>query len=241
MEFYLYDLAANEFVCLSCRPNGAPPTGDTALLNPPNNGGFSITGAPTTERENLTNDGSTAFFVSPDRLLQDDINGKYDVYMWDGGIVDLVSTGTSSDNSAFAGTSTDGDDAMFLTRQRLVGIDTDNDVDLYDARVGGGIASQNPPPPPPPCQGDDCQPPPPPETGPPSSGTTSTNNPDVPPPPDCTSLDNKAAKKAAKVDKLQKKVDKASGKKRKKLKKKLKQAKKQAKKAQQAADQCNGG
>ena len=75
-------------------------------------------------------------------------------------------TPRSSDASA------NGDDAFFLTRQQLVGIDTDDSVDLYDARVGGGLASQNPPPPPPPCQGDDCQPPATPQTGPPPNGTT---------------------------------------------------------------------
>ena len=211
MEFYLYDLAANEFTCVSCRPNGAPATAETVLLNPPSSG-FTLSGAPLSERQNLTNDGSTAFFVSGDRLLQDDTNGKYDVYMWDDGTLDLVSTGTSSDNSSFAGAGANGDDAMFLTRQKLVGIDTDNDVDLYDARVGGGIASQNPPPPPPPCQaGADCQPPAPPESGPPPNGTTAVDNPVVPPPPDCSSAEAKAEKKAKKVDKLQKKVGKASG------------------------------
>ena len=124
-------------------------------------GGLDLAGAPFSERRNLSTDGSTAFFVSPERLLNADTNGKYDVYMWDDGALDLVSTGLSSSNSGFGDASADGDDVFFLTREQLVGIDTDDEVDLYDARVGGGIAEQNPPPPPPPCQGDDCQGPPP--------------------------------------------------------------------------------
>jgi hypothetical protein len=45
---------------------------------------------------------------------------------------------------------------FFTTRERLVGIDTDNLVDIYDARVGGGIPAQNPAPASS-CQGEDCQ------------------------------------------------------------------------------------
>ena len=47
---------------------------------------------------------------------------------------------------------------FFFTRQALVGQDEDELVDLYDARVGGGIAAQNPPPPAAPCLGEACHP-----------------------------------------------------------------------------------
>jgi hypothetical protein len=46
---------------------------------------------------------------------------------------------------------------FFTTRERLVGIDTDDQIDLYDARVDGGIPAQNPPAPAPPCEGEACQ------------------------------------------------------------------------------------
>ena len=42
MEFYVYDLGANEFACVSCRPNGAPATADTILAQAP--GPVSLTG-----------------------------------------------------------------------------------------------------------------------------------------------------------------------------------------------------
>ena len=238
-EFYVYSLDSDAFACISCRP-GTVPTTDAAINQPPG-AGISFTGAATFERRNLSNDGSTAFFSSGERLVSADTNGKYDTYMWqDGGSV-LVSSGHDPNDSAFMDASRSGDDAFFLTREQLVGTDTDDSVDLYDARVGGGLASQNPPPPPVPCEGDACKPPATPQGGPPPNGTTAVDNPVVPPPPDCSSAEAKAQKKAAKVDKLQKKVDKASGKQKKKLKKKLKQAKKAAKKAEQQADQCNQG
>ena len=162
--------------------------------------------------------------------------------MWKNGVRELVSSGQSANNSAFVDACANGNDAFFLTREQLVGIDTDDSIDLYDARVGGGLASQNPPPPPPPCQGDACKPPATPQSGPPPNGTSAVDNPVVPPPPDCSSLDQKAEKKQAKVDKLTKRRSaKASGKQKKKLKKKLKKAKKQAKSAQQAADAVQPG
>ena len=239
MEFYVYDLAANEFTCVSCRPGGQPATADTILAQAP--GPVSLTGLPLYQRRNFSDDGTTAFFTSPERLRQDDTNGNYDPYMWKDGAQELVSSGTSANESSFVDASRSGDDAFFLTREQLVGTDTDDSVDLYDARVGGGLASQNPPPPPVPCEGDACKPPATPQGGPPPNGTTAVDNPVVPPPPDCSSAEAKAEKKAKKVDKLQKKVGKASGKQKRKLKKKLKKAKKAAKKAERQADQCNQG
>ena len=240
LELYLYDAGANEFGCLSCNPNGAAATSDAALSVPPS-GGILFQTLNVYERRNLSTDGSTAFFSSQERLVPSDTNGKYDAYMWKDGETELVSTGHSENDSLFMDASRSGDDAFFLTREQLVGTDTDDSVDLYDARVGGGLASQNPPPPPPPCEGDACKPPATPQGGPPPNGTTAVDNPVVPPPPDCSSAEAKAEKKAKKVDKLQKKVGKASGKQKRKLKKKLKKAKKAAKKAERQADQCNQG
>ncbi len=63
------------------------------------------------------------------------------------GCVYLISTGKSPFPSLFADASESGDDVFFFTREGLVGQDTDELQDVYDARVGGGLASQNPPPP----------------------------------------------------------------------------------------------
>jgi hypothetical protein len=55
----------------------------------------------------------------------------------------LISTGKSDWASIFADASADGNDVFFITRQGLVGQDQDELLDVYDARVGGGIAAQN--------------------------------------------------------------------------------------------------
>jgi hypothetical protein len=62
------------------------------------------------------------------------------------GCVYLISNGKSEFPSLFADASASGEDVFFFTRQQLVGQDTDQLQDVYDARVGGGLASQNEPP-----------------------------------------------------------------------------------------------
>ena len=64
-----------------------------------------------------------------------------------GGCTYLISTGKSKFPSLLADASETGGDVFFFTRQNLVGQDEDELQDVYDARVGGGLASQNPLPP----------------------------------------------------------------------------------------------
>lgn len=107
--------------------------------------------------------------------------GCQDVYVWQtegsgtctseravagGGCLYLLSTGKAllftgkSDPSFVGAASPSGIDTFLFSRSRLVGQDQDELVDVYDARVGGGLASQNQPPPPD-CEGNDsCQGPP---------------------------------------------------------------------------------
>jgi Fibronectin type III domain len=61
-----------------------------------------------------------------------------------GGCLYLLSTGKDDYPSFFADASTNGNDVFLFTRQGLVGQDKDELLDVYDARVGGGLAAQNP-------------------------------------------------------------------------------------------------
>jgi hypothetical protein len=47
----------------------------------------------------------------------------------------LISSGTSSEESAFLDASASGEDVFFLTAAKLVGSDTDTALDVYDAHV----------------------------------------------------------------------------------------------------------
>jgi hypothetical protein len=105
----------------------------------------------------LSNDGKV-FFTSREALVPQDTNGVADVYEYDGpaGRLSLVTSGKGSEPMEFADASADGSDVFFLTRARLVPSDTDEFVDLYDARVGGGFDEPEPSPAAP-CAGETCQ------------------------------------------------------------------------------------
>jgi hypothetical protein len=59
------------------------------------------------------------------------------------GCIYLISTGKSAYPSFFIDASESGDDVFFMTRDSLVGQDSDQIQDIYDARVNGGLVSQN--------------------------------------------------------------------------------------------------
>ncbi|HEY2766965.1 MAG TPA: hypothetical protein VGI76_01835 [Solirubrobacteraceae bacterium] len=155
-QVYTYDYASNKLGCASCDPTGA---------GPETNAGFEDSADTYSFGENtwyqpraMTSDGRYIFFDSSEPLVPEDTNGKRDVYEYDTstGSVHLISSGTCNCGSHFVDASANGNDVFFVTAQRLVQADRDAAGDLYDARVDGGIPSQNVAPPSP-CEGDDCQ------------------------------------------------------------------------------------
>jgi hypothetical protein len=147
VEVYLYDAVEDRMVCASCKPSGTRPKGPARLPGSPTN-------APRNKPRSVSDDGRV-FFDSSDALVADDGNGRRDVYAYQGGHLTLISPGSGSDNANFVDASSDGADVFFVTRQQLVAADRDENLDVYDARVGGGF--------PQPagtdraCEGDECQ------------------------------------------------------------------------------------
>jgi DNA-binding beta-propeller fold protein YncE len=124
-------------------------------------------------------DSGRLFFDSADALVPQDTNGVEDVYEYEpegeggcnssgttfsersGGCVGLISSGTSSEESAFLDASVSGDDVFFITSQQLVSQDYDTAFDVYDAHVCSEAAPCFPPPAvvPPACStSDSCKP-----------------------------------------------------------------------------------
>jgi hypothetical protein len=171
-ELYRYDADADELGCVSCNPSGEAPSGSARLSSigltafpPQSNPAFVLA-------RNLSADGERVFFESTDPMVVDDANGKascksegpglfpfrscQDVYEWvaegsgscaedvqGGGCLYLLSSAGPS-ASFFADASLSGDDAFIATRAAgLVGQDQDELQDVYDARVDGGLPSQN--------------------------------------------------------------------------------------------------
>jgi hypothetical protein len=172
-ELYRYSASDNALRCISCNPTGAAPVGAAMLRSIRAQGEFGTSPIASTLTQNLSADGNRVFFETPDKLIAGDTNGEggcpvvygtvartcQDIYEWEaagsgtcssarqnGGCLYLLSTGTSPEASFFADASASGNDAFFFSAQPLVGQDKDQILDIYDARVGGGIASQNPTP-----------------------------------------------------------------------------------------------
>lgn len=143
----LYDLARNENTCISCPVGAASGAGNPHL--------------PLVERlisnrlPVVVTDDGLAFFDTTARLLAGDHNGTRDVYSYQDGTLTLISPGDQAFAAYYSDASADGSDVFFGTAQPLVGRDTDQAIDIYDARIGGGFPEASPPPPP--CQGDACQ------------------------------------------------------------------------------------
>jgi DNA-binding beta-propeller fold protein YncE len=134
--------------CVSC---GQGLIGTGATLPPPGLKRGSGGGHP------LSADGRKVFFTTSDALVAADTNGKQDAYEWEGGTDYLLSTGSGNSNSYFVDASPSGKDVFFATREHLVSADQDENIDVYDAREGGGFASA--PAAAAPCEAEACRPP----------------------------------------------------------------------------------
>jgi WD40-like Beta Propeller Repeat len=152
---YLYDAATDATTCVSCSPIAPSSSANAHLFDL---SGESSTGTliPFRLPRNLSADGQRVVFEADGRLVPEDGNGQRDVYLWEEGVLHLVSSGQSGATTRLIGASADLDDIFFLTDDSLVGGDLDDRFDVYDARVGGGIPAQHPQPSSP-CEGENCQ------------------------------------------------------------------------------------
>ena len=181
-QIYRYEYGGTGTSCLSCDPTGAF-SSQAQLLYPFTESFVQPEVIRPNMSRNMSANGKRFFFDTPSSLVGRDVNGVNDVYEWEadgegtcasdtrsGGCIYLISTGTSNEPSFFGGASSSGNDVFFFTAQRLVGQDKDALYDVYDARVGGGIAAQNPVEEAP-CEGSACLGP---RTGPEAAPVTGT-------------------------------------------------------------------
>ena len=123
-----------------------------------NEGGEGAGTAKSRYQPRYLNDEGRLFFNTADALVPQDSNGTQDVYEYEppgvgdcteasstfsprsGGCVSLISSGASSQESAFLDASESGNDVFFLTSARLSALDTDTSRDVYDAHVCTGAS-----------------------------------------------------------------------------------------------------
>ncbi|HVY95889.1 MAG TPA: hypothetical protein VHA54_02905 [Solirubrobacterales bacterium] len=165
-EIYRYDGIADQLICVSCDPEGRPAR-SAAQFNMETIAESSYV-LPHLARS-VTDDGRT-FFEAKDNLSPKDSNGQTDVYEYSEGAPQLISSGRNPEGARFLDASASGNDVFFVTSEPLVGWDRGDDLDAYDARVGGGLPE--PPPPAIGCDGDSCQPAP----NPPNDPTPASSN-----------------------------------------------------------------
>ncbi len=139
-EMYTYDPSTEEVTCVSCLPDGEPPTSNVYASS---NGLF------------MSNDGRT-FFSTRDALVPRDTDGLRDVYEYTEGHAQLISSGTSIREltsgifsfgvnkelftAGLVGVSADGANVYFSTYDTLVGQDRNgSQLKFYDARTDGGF------------------------------------------------------------------------------------------------------
>ena len=155
-DIYRWD-SQSGWQCLSCQLPGTVSAGDASIAGTGYRAG---NGSPALQNGELrvviSDDGDRTFFTTPDALVSGDQNGNVqDVYEWHDGTVSLISSGRSTAPSWLIAAGTSGNDVFFITREKLVGWDIDNNTDVYDARVGGGFP--DPPVTGAPCEGDACR------------------------------------------------------------------------------------
>jgi hypothetical protein len=138
------------WACASCQLPSQASAGDSTFA-----GAGDSTAADGRIGNAMSADGARVFFATADALLDADTNDKGDLYEWHEGTLSLISSGIGTEDVEFTGIGLSGHDAFFLTRERLVGWDTDDNIDLYDARIGGGFPE--PPPTGAPCEGEACR------------------------------------------------------------------------------------
>jgi WD40 repeat protein len=133
-SIHLYDAAVGTEVCISCGVGGL--AGEGQLPFPERN--------ISNYRPHAVTDAGYAFFDTTRALVAADRNSTSDVYEYFQGRLTLISPGDANFAATLADISPDGRDVYFVTAQGLVGQDTDQLYDIYDARIGGGLAAQNP-------------------------------------------------------------------------------------------------
>jgi hypothetical protein len=150
-EAYLYEWGGRAPSCLTC--GGLAPRGWSSL-----GGQENYEKGIGDEYPHAVLDDGTVFVDTPNALVPRDSNGVEDVYAWHPGAgPELISTGTSEALSGFGDATADASNIFFFTGQSLVKSDTDSNVDVYDDREGGGIASQWPAGAPGGCDGEGCR------------------------------------------------------------------------------------
>jgi len=87
-----------------------------------------------------TGDGAHVFFTTAESLVPEDEDGANDIYEWNGGTIELVTSAgcESACGATFDAVSEDADTVVFSSAEQLAPQDHDESIDVYEQEVGGG-------------------------------------------------------------------------------------------------------
>ena len=145
-EVYEYASDSRALTCASCQASGAQPTSGSFIGATPKR----TASTPFHRLRSLSDDGTRLFFSSTEALADGAANQYVKVYEREEsgagscatapGCTYLISGGEATTDDAFLDASASGSDVFIATLESLVPGDGDGLVDVYDARVDGGIA-----------------------------------------------------------------------------------------------------
>ncbi len=172
-ELYRFDASDASTLCVSCSPNGVAPRGPATLQSifPPVGGAglpaLTLSRSLSADGQRVffeTRDKLVAADTNGDLscapwgsgFQRGFIHTCQDVYEWEangtgscastaqnGGCLYLISTGKGKEPAFFSDASESGDDVFIFTANQLVAQDKDELIDVYDAKVSGGLPYQS--------------------------------------------------------------------------------------------------
>jgi hypothetical protein len=183
-QVYRYDSAEGLVQCMSCASPFDPEPALDSYFGPATDPGRTVATDAAPVSTLVAGDGDFAFFYTASALLPADVDGEIapstgsvnsefesftyspstDVYEWrkdgvDGcgqlqGCLALITTGHGGYLNLLIGSAEEGRDVFFTSTSQLVPQDDDSTLNIYDARIDGGLPG--PPPRPVECEGDAC-------------------------------------------------------------------------------------
>jgi hypothetical protein len=151
-QVFVYDAAADDLECASCRTDGLAPKGSAG---DPDVDGKAQVRMGHRQAQTIADDG-TAFFTTAEALAEADVNGLNDVYAYRDGEHRLLSRAKQGMKARFLDATPDGRSVFFATNDPIAATDNDKAVDAYMTRAGAGFP-YTPPVVVPPCSGSDCR------------------------------------------------------------------------------------
>ncbi|MGH2902093.1 MAG: TolB family protein [Solirubrobacteraceae bacterium] len=154
-QAFRYDAETGELSRISTGQNGFNDDGNTdidpvTLAIPAEAAGMQERGVT------ISADGSRVVFESADQLTPQVQNALHNVYEWHNGSVYLISDGAdrNTQSGLLLGMDESGANIFFTAEGQLMRQDTDESVDVYDARIDGGFPAPTPAAS---CSGEACQ------------------------------------------------------------------------------------